>query len=137
MLLQAASMAACPESPVWLEMVGRGQEARRMWQFLLGAAGDSMGGLPPGREAEMEGGPASLAEPLIDSAAMAEVRGTTMGPSPQAPAWTPPHTHSLDLHCQTRSRNVHASSYPPSCLFACLPWLRTMPSFVLSAVAGS
>ena len=31
-------LAACPESPVWLEWVGRGPEAQKAWQKLLGAA---------------------------------------------------------------------------------------------------
>ena len=38
MLGQGLGLAACPESPVWLEWVGRGPEAHKARQRLLGAA---------------------------------------------------------------------------------------------------
>lgn len=38
MLGQGLGLAACPESPVWLEWVGRGPEAHKALQKLLGAA---------------------------------------------------------------------------------------------------
>ena len=51
--MQMVGLAACPESPMWLDWVGRKPEAQKARQKLLGAAAeaiDSLESLPAGSE---------------------------------------------------------------------------------------
>lgn len=64
MVLQMLGLAACPESPVWLEWVGRGPEAQKARQKLLGAAANAVEA--SGESAADERGDEEATQPLTD-----------------------------------------------------------------------
>ena len=65
--MQAASMVACPESPVWLDMVHRPDEAQKVRQQLQGPASAQQ---PATQDTQPPNG---LDEPLIGSDDLPEV----------------------------------------------------------------